>query len=237
MRLREVERPVTLVTGARKGIGRFLAEHYLSSGHLVVGCSRMDSDLHRDGYSHHCVDVTNEVRTKLLFSWIRRELGRLDNVLNNAGIASLNHSLLTPMSTVREILATNVLGTFLFCRESAKIMKKRRYGRIVNFTTVAVPLNLEGEAAYAASKAAVGSLTGILARELAEYGVTVNAVGPTAVATDLIASIPQAKIDRLMERQAIPRLATMQDVANVVDFYLQPGSDFITGQTIYLGGV
>jgi len=129
------------------------------------------------------------------------------------------------------------VGTFLFSREAAKLMKANGYGRIVNLTTVAVPLKLEGEAIYVASKAAVLSLTQVLARELAEFGITVNAVGPVPIDTDLIRGVPKDKIDRLLARQAIPRLGTFEDVANIIDFYLKRESDFVTGQNLYLGGV
>jgi 3-oxoacyl-[acyl-carrier protein] reductase len=172
-----------------------------------------------------------------MFSDISKSYGRLDALLNNAGIAAMNHVLLTPLSAVRSIFETNVVGTFLLCREAARLMQRRRYGRIVNFATVATPLKLEGEAVYAASKAAVISLTQILARELADFGITVNAVGPTPIATDLIRSVPKAKIDAVIARQAIRRAGEYRDVLNVVDFFLQPDSDFVTGQVIFLGGV
>jgi len=100
-----------------------------------------------------------------------------------------------------------------------------------------VPLKLAGEAAYVASKSAVVALTHVLAREFAEYGITVNCVGPGPLATNLIRSVPKQKIDRLLEQQAIPRMGTLDDVANTVDFFLRPQSGFVTGQTIYLGGV
>jgi 3-oxoacyl-[acyl-carrier protein] reductase len=168
---------------------------------------------------------------------VRKTHGGIDHLINNAGIASMNHAMLTPAATVQNIFSTNVLGTFLFSREAAKIMMRKKQGRIVNFSTVAVPLNLEGEATYAASKAAVESLTKILAREFSLHGITVNAVGPTPIDTDLIKGVPMDKIDDLVKRQAIPRKGTFTDVLNVVDFYLNPASEFITGQVIYLGGV
>ena len=166
-----------------------------------------------------------------------REHGQIDILLNNAGIASMNHFLLTPLSTVERIFQTNFFGTFLFCREVGKAMAKKKYGRIVNFATVAAPLKLEGEAAYAASKAAVANLTQLIAKELAEFNITVNAVGPTPVATDLIRGVSDDKIDDLINTQSIKRMGEYRDISNVTDFLIQPESDFITGQVIYLGGV
>lgn len=228
---------VILITGTRKGIGRYLAEQYLNAGCSVIGCSRNDSDLEHPAYRHHCLDVADEKAVKKLATAVRKEFGGLDVLINNAGIASMNHAMLTPGSTVERILSTNVTGTFLFCREAAKLMQKRGQGRIVNFVTVAFPLKLDGEAIYAASKAAVASLTEVLAREFAAFNITVNALGPTPVKTDLIRSVPEDKIDALLERQAIRRFGEFRDVENVIDFFIRPESDFITGQILYLGGV
>ena len=229
--------PVTMVTGARKGLGRFLSEYYLERGHVVIGCSRGDSDLRHDRYTHFEADVADEAAVKPIFKHVRKAHGGLDHLINNAGIASMNHAMLTPLSTVNQVFSTNVTGTFLFCREAARLMQRRGRGRIVNMTTVADPLNLEGEAVYAASKAAVKKLTEVLARELAPLNITVNAVGPTPVKTDLIRSVPREKLDALLARQAIPRFGEPEDVANVIDFFLLPQSDFVTAQNIYLGGV
>jgi 3-oxoacyl-[acyl-carrier protein] reductase len=227
---------VMVVTGSRKGIGRYLVEYYCDQGFQVMGCSRESSDFAHSHYVHFCVDVADEVGVKKMFHEISKSVGRVDVLINNAGIASMNHILLTPMATISKIMDTNVIGTFLFCREAAKLMQKNG-GRIVNFATVATPLNLEGESIYAASKAAVESLTRILARELSPFRITVNAVGPTPVKTDLIRSVPKNKMDALLSRQAIRRFGEFRDISNVIDFMIKPESDFVTGQVVFLGGV
>lgn len=230
-------KPVTLITGTSRGIGRYLAQYYVERGHIVIGCSRNKPEWELESYEHFLADVNNEMDIKKIISVIRKKYGQLDNLINNAGIASMNHSMLTPIDTVRRVFSTNFIGTFLFCREAVKLMKNHHYGRIVNFSTVAVPLKLEGEAVYAASKASVVTLTQILAKEYAEFGVTVNAVGPTPIQTDLIRAVPKNKLDKLLNQQAVKRYGEFSDVTNVIDFFLQPASDFITGQVVYLGGL
>jgi 3-oxoacyl-[acyl-carrier protein] reductase len=230
---------VVLITGTRKGIGRHLADHFLRKGALVEGCSRtaLDWDLDTERYTHHCLDVVDEVQVKAMLSSVQKRHGRLDILINNAGIASMNHVLLTPAATVDRILATNFRGTFLLCREAAKLMRRRRYGRIVNLSTIAVPMRLEGESIYAASKSAVVTFSQILARELADFGITCNVVAPTPIDTDLIRGVPKEKIDAIVNQLAIKRLGRFEDIANVIDFFVKPESDYITGQVICLGGV
>jgi len=228
---------IILITGTSRGIGLGLAKHFLRQGDQVCGCSRGPAVLRHARYTHHTLDVADEAAVVAMVRASVRQHGRIDALLNNAGIATMNAALLSPLASAQAILATNFHGTFLFAREAGKTMVRRKAGRIVNFTTVATPLRLEGESLYAASKAAVESFTQVLARELGPTGVTVNAVGPTPVPTDLVKNVPPAKMEALLARQAIRRFGTIEDVVNVVEFFLSPRSAFITGQIIYLGGV
>ena len=225
-----------LITGASRGLGASLVEHYLAQDATVIGCARGETAMTHERYTHVRLDVTDEPAVLALFTDIRRRFGGLDVVINNAGIASMNPVALTPFETARAILATNVLGTFLFTHGALRLLRGSPAGRIVNFTTVAVPMRLEGEAMYAASKSAVETFTRIVAREAAPFGITCNAVGPSPVRTALTENVGAERIERLLGRQAIPSWAEPADVANVIDFFLREESRMVTGQVVYLGG-
>ena len=228
---------IILITGSRKGIGYQLVQYYLDNDCTVIGCSRSESTINNSKYKHYILDVSNEEQVVNMYKDIRKVYGRLDVLINNAGMASLNHSLLTPVSTVKKLFDTNFLGTFINSRQAVKLMQKNKFGRIINFTTVAVPLNLEGEAIYSSSKCAVEQFSKVFAKEISSMGITINSVGPTPIQTDLIKAVPKSKIDELLNQQAIKRLGEFEDVINVINFFIQKDSNFITGQTIYLGGV
>lgn len=232
-----IDKKVILITGTSKGIGKYLAEYYCSKGHIVTGCSRKDTEIKNDNYTHFSLDVTDEKKVKDLFLHIRNVHKNLDVLINNAGIASMNHVMLTPLETVKKIFDTNFTGTFLFCREAAKIMNRNKSGRIINLSSVAADIGIEGEAVYASSKSAVATFTKILSKELSTFGITVNSIGLTPVNTDLIKNVPPPKISSLLEKLTLKRFAELTDISNVTDFFIREESKFITGQNINLGGV
>src|SRR5204863_2713565 len=130
-------------------------------------CARGEAPVTHDRYFHMPLDVSDESSVQALFATVRRQFGRLDVLINNAGVAAMNPVALTPMASARQTVATNLLGTFLFTQGGIRLMRRSPAGRIVNLTTVAVPLRLEGEAMYAAAKSAVETFTRIVAREVA----------------------------------------------------------------------
>jgi len=231
------DQEVVLITGTRKGIGRKLAEYYLKKGYFVVGCSRGERSIESQSYRHFCLDISDESAIKKMMQNINDEYRHIDVVINNAGISSVNSVLLTPSSSVEALMKTNFLGTFLICREASKIMLKNRYGRIVNFSTIAVPLKIEGEAVYAASKSAIELFTKIFSKEVASANITCNCLGITLFESDMLELFSEKMLNNLMEKLPIKRYATIEDITNVIDFLISRSSGYITGQTIYLGGI
>lgn len=226
-----------LITGTSRGLGLAIAEHLLDKGDLVFGCSRSESQLIHQNYHHFPLDVTNEQAVDDFFYDLRKKYKVIDGLINNAGIARMNAFALTPVRSVKDIFEINVTAAFHFCQKSVGLLRKAEHARIINMSTVAVPMLLEGEAAYAASKSAVETLTKIMAKELGVFGITCNAIGPSPIQTDLIKGVSRDKIDQLVKQQSIKRMANADDINNVVEFFLDPASDMITGQIIYLGGL
>lgn len=230
------EERVVLITGTSRGIGLALVEHFLAQGSQVVGCSRGPATLDHPSYTHHHVDVTDEAAVADLMRAVAREHGRLDVLVNNAGIAAMNLAITTPGATAERLMTTNFLGAFHVAKEGAKLMIRRRFGRIINLSTVAVPLRLEGESLYAASKSALLTFTQVLAKEVARFGITCNVVGPGPIRTELIAGVPEERLQALLARLPIKEFCTTADLINAVDFFARPESRAITGQVLYLGG-
>lgn len=226
-----------LITGTSRGLGRALAEHYLAKGDQVIGCARSEATITDPSYHHFVLDVSDPTAVQEVFAEVRKRFGKLDAVINNAGIARMNAFALTPPESLESVFRVNVFGTCYCSQKSIGLLRKSPHPRIVNYTTVAVPLHLEGEAVYAASKSAIETLTKIMARELAGFGITCNAIGPSPIETDLIKGVGKEKIEELIRRQAVKTMAQPEDVIHVIDFFLDPASRMVTGQILYLGGI
>lgn len=228
---------VIVVTGSSRGIGKTIAEFYLEQGWTVFGCSRGESSISHDHYSHHSVDLSDADSLTRFIQDIGGEKGRLDALINNAGVARMNHFLLTPDSQIDDHIAVNLRSAMIASREAAKIMKRNKQGRIINMGTVAVPLALAGEAAYVAAKSGLVGFTRVLARELAPFHITVNMLTLPPVQTNLIRNVPPEKIQSLLDRLAIKRILQPDEIVPIIDFLLQPAGALITGAVIPIGGI
>jgi 3-oxoacyl-[acyl-carrier protein] reductase len=206
--------PTALITGTSQGLGRALAERLLADGWVVHGFARGAQTLAHANFHGHSVDVTDEANVRSAVTAISAA-GRIDLLVNNAGAASMNALLLTPGETAERLMRVNYLGAFHCLQAVGKVMVRQRSGLILNLTTVAVPLMLEGEAAYVASKAAVEALTRVAAAELAPQGVRVLAAGFGPVDTALTRAVPRGKLAEINQRIGRPVGTTLPQA---VDF-------------------
>ena len=227
--------PTALITGTSQGLGRALAERLLADGWTVHGFARGAQTLKHERFTTHVVDITDEAAVRAAVATIA-ESGRIDLLVNNAGKASMNAMLLTPAEVAERLMRVNYLGTFHCLQAVGKVMVRQRAGRIVNVTTVAVPLSLEGEAAYVASKAAVEALTKVAAKELAHSGVIVSAIGFGPIDTQLTRAVPKAALSKINDAIGRPQGTTL---AQAVDFFMSrlSAADFKSGVVEYFGTV
>lgn len=223
-----------VVTGATRGLGRHIAMEAQKAGYRVIGLARSDAG-ENDFLEFHRCDVSDHQQVKAVFKSLRSIEG-LYGLVNAAGIASMNLFLSTPPDTMYRIVATNLLGTMYCSQAMGKHLARKKNGRIINFSSIAVNLGLKGEAAYVASKSGVEGFTRSFAREMADFNVTVNTIAPGPIMTALIENVPAENIAKIVETQVIPRMATPEDVWDIISLLLDDRAGMITAQTINVGG-
>ena len=241
----EVANKVAVVTGASRGIGAAVAERFAADGFTVVinysGDAKSAEALARkiEGKGGRALtakaDVSDPKAVRGMFDAAEAAFGGVDVLVNNAGIMKLAKIADSDDALFDAQIAVNLKGTFNALREAAK--RLRDGGRIVNFSTSVVGTRLETYGVYAATKAAIETMTAILSKEMRGRGITVNAVGPGPTATDLfLTGKSQELIDRFAKMNPLERLGTPADIAAAVAFLVGPDGSWINGQVLRANG-
>jgi 3-oxoacyl-[acyl-carrier protein] reductase len=236
---------VAIVTGASRGIGRSIAIALAAQGAKVVASARsvealekLTAEIKADGGEALAVvgDVAVEEDAKNLVEQAVATYGRVDILINNAGITRDGLLLRMKSEDWDAVLDTNLKGAFLCIRAAAKFMSKQRSGRIINISSVVGEMGNAGQANYCASKAGLLGLTKSVARELSRRNVTVNAITPGFIATDMTENMTEKARETMSEQIPLGRLGEAEDVTNAVLFLASDQSSYITGQVLGVNG-
>lgn len=221
-----------VITGASRGLGKEIARRAREEGFKIVGLARNCGDF--DAGEFLPCDVTNPASVEQAFRKLRDQ--PIYGLINAAGCASMNLHLTTPALTMERIVDCNLLGTMYCCAEGGRLLTRRKTGRIINFSSIAVPLGLAGESAYVGAKAGIEGFSRAFAREMAPFGVTVNVIAPGPVHTALTAGVPPDKLEALRKRQVIPRQLSASDIWDAVSLILDSRSHLLSGMVFPVGG-
>lgn len=238
---------VAVVTGGSRGLGRGIALALAAAGAHVAPVSRTADDLEVVAGEVRALgrralpvaaDVTDEASVQAMVQRVVDRLGRIDILVNSAGIVAIKPTIEFPVDEWQQIMDVNLRGTFICCKEVAKVMLTQQQGKIINMSSVRGLQGRANDPAYPASKGAVNLLTKSLAIEWAQQGIQVNAIGPTFIRTDLNAALLDDKATRdwVLSRIPMGRVGQIWDIFGLAVFLASPASNFITGQIIYLDG-
>jgi 3-oxoacyl-[acyl-carrier protein] reductase len=238
--------PVAIVTGAGRGIGEAIARRLARDGARVACVSRTESNADRTAEAinaitpgtarPYAVDVADRAAVSTLCQQILTDFGRVDILVNNAGLTRDGLAMRMSEEDWDIVIDTNLKGAFNFIQGVMRPMVKQRAGRIINIASIAGIMGNAGQANYAASKAGLIGLTKTLARELASRSITVNAVAPGFINTDMTTVLPDAVKTGVLAQIPLARFGEADDIASAVAFLAGPESRYITGQTLTVDG-
>ncbi len=240
------ENQVAIVTGAGRGIGHAIAVRLASEGARVACVSRSEANASRtsdeinagrpDAAKPYAVDVSEHAAVQETGARILEDFGRVDILINNAGITRDGLSMRMPVADWDVVINTNLRGAFNFVQAVERSMIKQRSGRIINISSVIGLIGNAGQANYAASKAGLIGFTKSLARELASRGITVNAVAPGYIATDMTGVLPEEIQKKIIGQIPLSRVGEPSDIAHSVAFLASAEAAYITGQVLCVDG-
>ena len=236
---------VALVTGASRGIGQAILHALGKSGHVVVGTATSPSGAEAIGAGlaeaglrgeGRVLDVNDAAQVDAAIEGLLGRHGRIDVLVNNAGITRDNLLMRMKDEEWASIIDTNLTSVFRLSRAVLRPMMKARFGRIISIASVVGVSGNAGQTNYSAAKAGMIGFSKSLAQEVGSRGITVNCVAPGFIDTDMTRALPEAARAKLMERIPLARLGTPQDIADAVVFLASEGAGYITGSTLHVNG-
>jgi len=240
------ENQVAVVTGAGRGIGHAIAGRLANEGARVACVSRTEANakktaneinsLHSDAAKYYSVDVADHAAVQKIGAQILKDFGRVDILVNNAGMTRDALAMRMSLEDWDNVINTNLRGAFSFTQAILRAMIKQRSGRIINISSVSGIMGNAGQTNYAASKAGLIGFTKSLARELASRNITVNAVAPGLVTTDMTAGLSDEVKKTLHAKIPLGKTGVPEDIANAVAFLASAEASYITGQTLCVDG-
>lgn len=227
-----------LITGTSRGVGYQLAEHYTRIGYRVFGCSRGVGKLANKLYTHIETNIDSENSIKNLFMEISKAGASVDVLINSAGKSYSQLAIFTASHEAENLIRTNLLGSFMLLRDTVMHMKRKKYGRIINISSINVPMGSVGGSVYNATKAALENLSFTMTQELAGDDITINTIGLSVVAnTGMAKEIKKKALEQKLMRLSKPEMITADEVVHTIDFFMSPEARNITNQIVYFGGV
>jgi 3-oxoacyl-[acyl-carrier protein] reductase len=240
------ENQVAVVTGAGRGIGHAIAVRLAKEGARIASVSRSEENArrtaeeinnnHPGAAKAYAVDVADHAAVQQISARILKEFGRVDILINNAGVTRDGLSMRMSIEDWETVIDTNLKGAFSFTQALMRSMIKQRSGRIINISSIAGLTGNAGQANYAASKAGLIGLTKTLARELASRGITVNAVAPGFIVTDMTEVLSDQIKEAILPRIPLGKFGEGEDIAAAVAFLAAPEAKYITGQVLTVDG-
>lgn len=240
------DRKVALVTGASKGIGRSIAIRLARSGIDIIvnynkdleGAEGTKKECEKLGVKAYVIqgDMSKEEDVTRLFKEVKEEFNKLDILVNNAGITKDGLLISMKEENFRDVVEVNLFSAFHTMKQAARMMARQRQGKIINLSSIVGIRGNAGQVNYSASKAGLIGMTKSVAKEMASRNISVNAIAPGFIETDMTEKLDSKVKEKLLEEIPFKRLGKPEDVSNLVNFLVSEEADYITGQVISIDG-